>query len=70
MQSGKSDDATQAVLRAAVLAPGEDSWLEVAERVATKVAEIEPPEERRRWEERFRSDPRTSSTGRGPGRAC
>jgi ribonucleoside-diphosphate reductase alpha chain len=55
MQNAKGNDATQAVLRAAVLAPGEDSWLEVAERVARKVAESEPPAERSRWEERFRS---------------
>ena len=48
------DDATEAVLAASVLAPGESSWPDVAQRVAAKVAEVEPAAARGRWEERFR----------------
>jgi ribonucleoside-diphosphate reductase alpha chain len=47
------DPAALAVLRAAVAAPGERSWDDVAERVARCVAEVEPSPQRRRWQARF-----------------
>jgi ribonucleoside-diphosphate reductase alpha chain len=50
-----ANDAVQAVLRASVLAPGEDSWRDVVQRVAHAVAEVEPASLRGPWEERFRA---------------
>ncbi len=41
------------MLRAAVLAEGERSWDDVAERVASRVAEVETAVERGRWQARF-----------------
>jgi ribonucleoside-diphosphate reductase alpha chain len=47
------DPAVLAVLRAAVAAPGEGSWDDVAERVARCVAEVEPAPQRRPMQARF-----------------
>jgi ribonucleoside-diphosphate reductase alpha chain len=52
---GAGDAATQALLSASVLAPGERSLADVAERVARSVATVEAAGARAAWEQRFRS---------------
>jgi len=49
----RTDDARDAVLRASVAGPDERAWPDVAQRVARKIAEVEPAAERGRWQARF-----------------